>query len=45
MDFGSAKSPQCDGIPFDRLAEVDWSKINKVNTQKGQLEVQPFLSL
>jgi conjugal transfer mating pair stabilization protein TraN len=28
MDFGSAKSPQCGGIPFDRLAEVDWSKID-----------------
>ncbi|MFW8217422.1 hypothetical protein ACOIDV_30860, partial [Klebsiella pneumoniae] len=22
------KNPQCEGIPLDKIAEIDWSKIN-----------------
>jgi len=28
MNFGSPESPQCGGIPMDRLKDVDWSKVN-----------------
>ncbi len=28
MSFGSAQSPQCGGIPVERLKDVDWSKVN-----------------
>src|SRR5699024_4620876 len=28
MNFGSAKNPQCGGIPFERLAEIDWSQVD-----------------
>ncbi|WP_119828715.1 MULTISPECIES: conjugal transfer mating pair stabilization protein TraN [Gammaproteobacteria] len=26
--FGSPKEPQCGGIPLEKVAEIDWSKIN-----------------
>ncbi|EJG1732857.1 conjugal transfer mating pair stabilization protein TraN [Vibrio parahaemolyticus] len=28
MNFGPAKAPQCDGIPLDRLSEIDWTQVN-----------------
>jgi len=28
LSWGSAKTPQCDGIPLNRLAEVDWEQVN-----------------
>lgn len=28
LDWGSAKQPQCDGIPIERMGEVDWDKVN-----------------
>ncbi|PXF29821.1 conjugal transfer protein TraN [Pokkaliibacter plantistimulans] len=28
ISFGSAESPQCGGIPLDRVAKIDWSKVN-----------------
>lgn len=28
LSWGSAKAPQCDGIPLNRLAEVDWEQVN-----------------
>ncbi|ENI8049712.1 conjugal transfer mating pair stabilization protein TraN [Vibrio cholerae] len=28
MDFGNADNPQCGGIPLDKIAEIDWSKVN-----------------
>ncbi|ECT7562163.1 conjugal transfer mating pair stabilization protein TraN [Salmonella enterica subsp. enterica serovar Cerro] len=28
MDFGNAENPQCGGIPLDKIAEIDWSKVN-----------------
>ncbi|SHG13859.1 Type-1V conjugative transfer system mating pair stabilisation [Vibrio gazogenes DSM 21264] len=28
MSFGSPKNPQCGGIPLDKIAEIDWSKVN-----------------
>ncbi|NAX20193.1 conjugal transfer mating pair stabilization protein TraN [Vibrio sp. V39_P1S14PM300] len=28
MDFGNAANPQCGGIPLDKIAEIDWSKVN-----------------
>jgi len=27
-NFGDPKNPQCEGIPLDKIAEIDWSKIN-----------------
>jgi conjugal transfer mating pair stabilization protein TraN len=27
-DFGDPKSPECQGIPIGKLADVDWSKVN-----------------
>ncbi|UIP27672.1 conjugal transfer mating pair stabilization protein TraN [Photobacterium sp. TLY01] len=26
--FGDPKNPQCGGIPLDKIAEIDWSKVN-----------------
>ncbi|HIF5708555.1 conjugal transfer mating pair stabilization protein TraN [Vibrio parahaemolyticus] len=28
LSWGSAKAPQCDGIPLNRLAEIDWEQVN-----------------
>ncbi len=28
MSFGDAEHPQCDGIPVERMSEVDWAKVN-----------------
>ncbi len=28
MSWGGAKAPQCEGIPLDRLADIDWTQIN-----------------
>lgn len=28
MSFGSPKEPQCSGIPLDKIADIDWSKVN-----------------
>ncbi|HCJ7277506.1 TPA: conjugal transfer mating pair stabilization protein TraN [Vibrio cholerae] len=28
MSFGSPKEPQCGGIPLDKIADIDWSKVN-----------------
>ncbi|MDF4961936.1 conjugal transfer protein TraN, partial [Vibrio parahaemolyticus] len=28
QNFGDPKNPQCEGIPLDKIAEIDWSKIN-----------------
>lgn len=28
LSWGSAKVPQCDGIPLNRLAEIDWEQVN-----------------
>lgn len=28
LGFGSAKAPACEGIPIDRLAQVDWNRVN-----------------
>ncbi|MBM5276756.1 conjugal transfer mating pair stabilization protein TraN [Vibrio parahaemolyticus] len=28
MSFGPAKAPQCEGIPLERLAEIDWTQVN-----------------
>jgi conjugal transfer mating pair stabilization protein TraN len=28
MSFGSAKAPQCEGIPLERLADIDWTQVN-----------------
>lgn len=28
LNFGDASSPQCGGIPLERIAEIDWSKVN-----------------
>ncbi|WP_420885893.1 conjugal transfer protein TraN [Candidatus Glomeribacter gigasporarum] len=28
MPFGDAEHPQCDGIPMERLVEVDWGRVN-----------------
>lgn len=28
LSFGSAKNPQCGGIPIDKLGQIDWSKVN-----------------
>lgn len=28
MNFGRPKRPQCGGIPLDRLAEVDWDRVD-----------------
>ena len=28
LSWGSAKNPQCGGIPLNRLAEVDWTQVN-----------------
>ncbi|EOX4114067.1 conjugal transfer mating pair stabilization protein TraN [Vibrio cholerae] len=28
LNFGDARTPQCGGIPLDRIADIDWSKVN-----------------
>ncbi|EPT6819819.1 conjugal transfer mating pair stabilization protein TraN [Vibrio cholerae] len=28
LNFGDARAPQCGGIPLDRIADIDWSKVN-----------------
>ncbi|MBO8267151.1 conjugal transfer mating pair stabilization protein TraN, partial [Proteus mirabilis] len=28
QSFGDPKNPQCGGIPLDKIAEIDWSKVN-----------------
>lgn len=28
MNFGSAKSPDCSGIPVERFGEIDWDRVN-----------------
>lgn len=28
LSFGDARAPQCGGIPLDRIADIDWSKVN-----------------
>ncbi|MEK9497177.1 conjugal transfer mating pair stabilization protein TraN [Photorhabdus sp. P32] len=28
VNFGDAKNPQCGGIPMDKIAEIDWRKVN-----------------
>lgn len=28
LSFGSAKNPQCAGIPMEQLGQVDWSQVN-----------------
>ena len=27
-NYGSAKNPQCKGIPLDQISEIDWDQIN-----------------
>ncbi|GHW85865.1 conjugal transfer protein TraN [Vibrio cholerae] len=28
LNFGDARTPQCGGIPLDRISDIDWSKVN-----------------
>lgn len=28
LNFGDVRAPQCGGIPLDRIADIDWSKVN-----------------
>lgn len=28
LTFGSAKQPQCEGIPLDKIGEIDWTLVN-----------------
>lgn len=28
LSWGSSKAPQCDGIPLDRLSEINWEQVN-----------------
>ena len=50
MDWGSTKSPQCGGIPLERIPDIDWDNINLdewlgILEENGQLNSQPNLNL